>query len=151
MIRTMKSSSLSNAQKTELTFGINAYLRPLELSKYQAWGTLVLEVALYTPGTFPSDPDIGCGLNYHLFRDIDYMNNTFAEKLKSQVVKYLEDIPLNSVKFTAYKGDISEYAGVYFMLITFNDSSNLVTVVTALKEDGNNRIDYSQFFQIVNL
>ena len=147
----MKSSSLSNAQKTELTFGINAYLRPLELSKYQAWGTLVLELALYTSGTFPSDPDIGCGLNYHLFRDIDYMNNTFAEKLKSQVVKYLEDIPLNSIKFTAYEGDISEYAGVYFMLITFNDSSNLVTVVTALKEDGNNRIDYSQFFQIVNL
>ena len=147
----MKSSSLSNAQKTELTFGINAYLRPLELSKQQAWGTLVLELALYTPGTFTSDPDIGCGLNYHLFRDIDYMNNTFAEKLKSQVVKYLEDIPLNSIKFTAYEGDISEYAGVYFMLITFNDSSNLVTVVTALKEDGNNRIDYSQFFQIVNL
>ena len=145
----MKASSLSNAQKSELTFDINGF--PLELSKYQAWGTLIAQLALYTPGTFPSDPRIGCGLTYQLFNDEDHMNNIFVPKLEKQVNDYLPDIPLKGIRFIPYTGNISEYAGVYFMTITFNDADQLVTVVTAMKENGDNRIDFSQFFEIVNL
>ena len=130
----MKASSLSNAQKSELTFDINAFDRPLELSKYQAWGTLIAQLALYTPGTFPSDPRIGCELTYQLFNDEDHMNNIFVPKLEKQVADYLPDIPLKGIRFIPYTGNISEYAGVYFMTITFDDAGNLVTVVTAMKE-----------------
>ena len=147
----MKASSLSNSQKSELTFDINAFDRPLELSRYQAWGTLVVQLAFYTPGTFPSDPRIGCGLTYELLHDEDYMNNTFVPKLEKQVTTYLPDIPLDHIRFIPYTGKISEYAGVYFMTITFQDVDQLVTVVTAMKENGDQRIDFSQFFQIDTL
>lgn len=147
----MKASSLSNSQKSELTFDINGFNKPLELSRYQAWGTLIAQLALYTPGTFPSDPKIGCGLTYQLFNDEDHMNNIFVPKLEKQVSDYLPDIPLKGIRFIPYTGNISEYAGVYFMTITFDDVDKLVTVVTAMKENSNSRIDFSKFFEIVNL
>ena len=37
------------------------------------------------------------------------------------------------------------------MTITFQDADQLVTVVTAMKENGDQRIDFSQFFQIDTL
>ena len=141
----------SSPERREFSNIMKASNKPLELSKYQAWGTLIAQLALYTPGTFPSDPRIGCGLTYQLFNDEDHMNNIFVPKLEKQVNDYLPDIPLKGIRFIPYTGNISEYAGVYFMTITFNDADQLVTVVTAMKENGDNRIDFSQFFEIVNL
>lgn len=144
------AKKLTEAQKTELSFLINNYQKPLEYTKFEAWGHQILEIALYEPGTFPSDPGIGVGLNKKLFNDIDYMNNTVAESIKSQVEKYLPDIPLASIQFVEYDGGgVNSYDGVVIMMITFEVYANqMTTVVTALSGNrDDDKIDFSKFFE----
>ena len=144
------ASNLTEAQKTELSFLINKYQKPLEYTKFEAWGHQIMDIALYQPGTFPSGTSIGVGLNKKMFNDLDYMNNTVAEAIKQQVNKYLPDIPLSNIKFSEYTdGGVDPYEGVVIMLITFESYSNeMTTIVTALSgNDNDDRIDFSRFFE----
>ena len=133
-------------QKSELTFVINEFQKPLELTKFQAWTQQILTILLMEPGSFPSIPTLGCGLNYQMFKTVDYLNSSFSRKAASQIEEYLGEIPFDSISFSEY----SEDASVIILYIKFTETASTIkTVVVAMKEDETtHRIRFSDYFTI---
>ena len=137
-------AKLSEDQKTELTFQMDAFNKPLELTKYQAWAQEVITVMMMEPGTLPSSPLCGCGFNAQLMKDVEYLNNTVSAKVNNMVEEYLEEIPFDSISFEEYDIDKS----VILVYINFTTSSMTVqTVVTAMSANKTSGgIDFSNYF-----
>lgn len=127
-------------EKTELLLSINAFEQPAEASGATAWGNLVANLLFMTPGTIPSDPEMGCDIAQYEFSFIDEVQEELEEKIQNQISTYLPDIPIESVEIK--NGYDQGEPNVLYITLTFtiNDSENNVAVVAA--EKVNNLINF---------
>lgn len=119
------NTSFSDYRKKELTFNLNPFDQPSELTGTEAWARLILTIAFMEEGTMPSLPMIGCG-----FGNISYENETSLRdarltKLEQQVKTYYPDIPLDSITF-----ETKEYNGSKVGIFIINFITEMQTIET---------------------
>lgn len=120
------------SEKTEQVLGINAFNEPLEKSGPNAWAQLVATIAFMTPGTMPTDPEMGCNIQKYQFSFIDDKRDEIEQSITDQVRTYLPDIPLESVEITTRT--LEKGNTVLMIILTFNfDNIQDVAVVAAEK------------------
>ncbi len=117
------------ANKKELVLSINVFNKPTELSGPKAWCQLILNLCFLRPGTFPSVPDMGVGIQDYEYEFIDSTISILNTKINDQVRTYLPDIPLESVKVKSVDGANGEK--ILMIVINLIDNGAIVTEVIA--------------------
>lgn len=85
------------SNKKELQLGINSFDNPTELTGIKAWSQLMFQLIFLMPGTYPSMPEMGVGIENYQFDFIDDVVRTLNTSIIEQQRTYLSDIPLTSV------------------------------------------------------
>lgn len=94
------SSSGLESNKIESTLDINSFDKPKELSGIAAWSQLILNLLFLKPGTYPSMPEMGIGIENYQY---DFLDDTIAQlqnAITKQQQEYLPDIPLTAVQIS---------------------------------------------------
>lgn len=108
----MITPSPLESTKKELVLEINSFDKPKELSNVDAWSQLITNLIFLRPGTYPSMPSLGVGIEDYQY---DFLEDTIAE-LSAAIIEqqrvYLQDIPLNGLNINKI-----EYNGQPTLLI----------------------------------
>ena len=111
----------SEYRKKELQLSINSFDNPTELSGPEAWAQLILQLLFLEPGSYPTYPDMGIGLENYQFDYLDDVIRKLSADIIDQQSKYLPDIPLVDVSL-----EPRDYNGEKILMIylTFNSDMN---------------------------
>lgn len=127
------------SQKTEQLLGINNFNKPAEVSGVQAWANLISNLLFLVPGTYPTDPEMGCNIQQYQFSFVDQSKELIESSIRDQCGKYLPEIPLESVTITNEKLPSGNYALLIVLAFTMESDDN-VAVIAA--EKNNNIINF---------
>ena len=72
-----------NIEPREVTFDLNEFNEPLEVTGPDAWIRDIVAMIFYEPGTFADDPSAGVGINYETYDFDREAVRTVQEKLNS--------------------------------------------------------------------
>lgn len=116
------------SSKKELSLGINVFNKPTELSGPNAWSQLILNLLFLRPGTYPSQPSMGIGIQDYDYEFLDAAISKLDTEINSQIRIYLPDIPLDgvSVQSTIYNGKT-----ILMIVIQLVVNGGIVTSVVA--------------------
>lgn len=115
--------------KKELSLSINSFNEPTELVGKNAWIKLVLHLLYINKGTYPSNPDLGIGINTYDFTFMDDAIERLQTELTDQTRTYLQDIPINSIEVDT--AELSSGKKALLIIITFVDDGRYDTAVVA--------------------
>lgn len=128
------------AQKKELVLGFNSFNNPTEVSGVNAWVKLITHLLFLKKGTYPSDPNIGIGIQTYDYTFIDDIKDELQEDITIQVRTYLPDVPFDS----CIVDKTTTSNGIVLLLIIINfivENGDLETVAVAA-EASNNIINF---------
>ena len=130
--------AVTEANKVELGLGTNVFNKPVEYKGYKAWCQLILNLIFLRPGTYPSIPTMGVGIQDYDYEYLDDVKDSVKANIESQIKTYLPDVPLNSVEVKGI-----DYNGRKIMMIVLSliDDGRIVTSVVA-SEITNKLIDF---------
>ena len=117
------------SDKTELLLSINSFDNPTQLTDVKAWAQLMTNLIFLEPGTYPSMPAMGVGIESYQY---DFMDEAFPElnaAIINQQQTYLPDIPLEAVSLEPY-----DYGALRILLIhlTFSTNAGRASVAVAV-------------------
>ena len=126
------------ANKKELGLSTNVFNKATEYQGKTAWFQLILNLIFLRPGTYPSIPNMGVGLQDYEYEYIDDVKDHIRNKIEEQVNLFLPDVPLASVEVTSV-----EYEGktILLIVISLEDNGQIVTGAVA-SEVTNHLIDF---------
>ena len=126
------------ANKKELGLSTNVFNKATEYQGKTAWFQLILNLIFLRPGTYPSIPNMGVGLQDYEYEYIDDVKDNIRNKIEEQVNMFLPDVPLASVEVTSV-----EYEGktILLIVISLEDNGQIVTGAVA-SEVTNHLIDF---------
>ena len=126
------------ANKKELGLSTNVFNKATEYQGKTAWFQLILNLIFLRPGTYPSIPNMGVGLQDYEYEYIDDVKDNIRNKIEEQVNLFLPDVPLTSVEVTSV-----EYEGkpILLIVISLEDNGQIVTGAVA-SEVTNHLIDF---------
>ena len=126
------------ANKKELGLSTNVFNKATEYQGKTAWFQLILNLIFLRPGTYPSIPNMGVGLQDYEYEYIDDVKDNIRNKIEEQVNLFLPDVPLASVEVTSV-----EYEGktILLIVISLEDNGQIVTGSVA-SEVTNHLIDF---------
>ena len=126
------------ANKKELGLGTNAFNKPVEYTGYKAWCQLILNLLFLRPGTYPSIPEMGIGIQDYDYEFLDDVKENIQSNIEGQIKTYLPNIPLDSIELQSV-----DYNGRRILMIVINliDNGQTVTSVVA-SEITNKLIDF---------
>ena len=126
------------ANKKELGLSTNVFNKATEYQGKTAWFQLILNLIFLRPGTYPSIPNMGVGLQDYEYEYIDDVKDNIRNKIEEQVNLFLPDVPLSSVEVTSV-----EYEGktILLIVISLEDNGQIVTGAVA-SEVTNHLIDF---------
>ena len=126
------------ANKKELGLSTNVFNKATEYPGKTAWFQLILNLIFLRPGTYPSIPNMGVGLQDYEYEYIDDVKDNIRNKIEEQVNLFLPDVPLASVEVTSV-----EYEGktILLIVISLEDNGQIVTGAVA-SEVTNHLIDF---------
>ena len=126
------------SDKKELGLGTNVFNKPVEYVGKNAWFQLIMNLIFLRPGTYPSIPTMGVGIQDYEYEFIDDVKDNIKEAIEGQVKTFLPDVPLESVDVSSV-----DYNGkaILLIVITLNDNGELVTGAVA-SEVANKLIDF---------
>ena len=135
----MLTSGPLESNKTEKSLELNSFDKPKELKGLAVWSQLMLNLIFLTPGSYPSLPEMGVGIDKYQY---DFMDDTIAELsavIVNQQQKYLPDVPLAGVQI----GKV-EHDGQPILLIQmlFNDEIGTVSSAIAINTSKRNFLDF---------
>lgn len=93
----ISATSVLESNKKELQLSINSFDNPTELTGIKAWSQLMLQLIFMEPGTYPSLPDMGVGIESYQYDFMDDILSQLSAKIIQQQRDYLSDIPLTAV------------------------------------------------------
>ena len=126
------------ANKKELGLSTNVFNKATEYQGKTAWFQLILNLIFLRPGTYPSIPNMGVGLQDYEYEYIDDVKDNIRNKIEEQVNLFLPDVPWTSVEVTSveYEGKTS-----LLIVISLEDNGQIVTGAVA-SEVTNHLIDF---------
>ena len=135
----MQSSGPLESSKSELTLEINSFDKPKELSSVGAWSQLLLNLMFTRPGTYPSMPELGIGIEDFQYEFLDSAIDQLTTAITTQQQTYLPDIPLSGVQVSRI-----EKGGQPILIIQlfFNLDSGISNSAIALNVSKRNFLDF---------
>lgn len=130
--------SYGQFQRIEVGFGLDNFSKPIAYSGKEAWVRQVIQLCLYEPGSIPSNPTIGIGMNRYDFLledDRDKLQN----EINRQVPIFFPDMPFD--KCIVLPTD-DEDGNIIYLVITLTTRGEDNTVVVAVRK-GYNYIDFA--------
>ena len=127
------------SSKTELTLGINSFDNPKELNDVAAWSQLMLNLIFLRPGTYPSMPQMGVGIESYQYEFIDEAIDELSAAITTQQQNFLPDIPLAGTK--VYKID-SDGQPVLVIQFVFNTNAGTTSTAVAINMSKRNFLDF---------
>lgn len=126
------------ANKKELGLSTNVFNKATEYQGKTAWFQLILNLIFLRPGTYPSIPNMGVGIQDYDYEYIDDVKDNIRNKIEEQISLFLPDVPLASVEVTSV-----EYEGktILLIVISLDDNGQIVTGAVA-SEITNRLIDF---------
>ena len=126
------------ANKKELGLSTNVFNKATEYKGKTAWFQLILNLIFLRPGTYPSIPNMGVGIQDYEYEFLDDVKDNIQAAIQEQVKTFLPDIPLENVEVTNV-----DYNGKSILLIaiSLNDNGEIVTGAVA-SEVTNKLIDF---------
>ena len=100
------------SDKLELLLSINSFDNPTQLSEIKAWAQLMTNLIFLEPGTYPSMPEMGVGIESYQYDFMDEALEELNAKIITQQQAYLPDIPLQAVTLEPY-----DYGALRILLI----------------------------------
>ncbi len=85
------------SNKKELQLSINSFDNPTELTGIKAWSQLILQLIFMEPGTYPSLPEMGVGIENYQYDFLPDILSQLASSIIQQQRTYLSDVPLTGV------------------------------------------------------
>lgn len=122
-------------EKKELGLNTNAFGKAVEYKGKKAWFQLILNLLFLRPGTYPSIPTMGIGIQDYEYEAIDDVKDNIQMKIQDQIKAFLPDIPLDSVEI-----DTVDYNGQAILLITINLIDNGQIVTGAIASETTNKL-----------
>lgn len=123
-------------QKKELGWGLNAFNRPVEYSGVNAWVRLLTNLLFMIPGTYPTSPTMGIGLQTYRFEFEDILLSELQAKIEYQIQTYLPGIPIHSVNVST-----ETVEGTKVLVIQFDfqvSDQDLQTAYVAMESTASN-------------
>lgn len=115
----------NESQKSECLLSISPFNTPAELAGVEAWCDLIIRLIMLKPGTYPSLPNMGVGLDSYEYETIDAVLGMLVEKINSQVKTYLPDIPVDKIEAVTHPW---RHDTLIIFIIQFSHQSDLPTV-----------------------
>ena len=138
-VLSMLTSGPLESSKTELALEIDSFDKPKELSNAKAWSQLMLNLIFLKPGTYPSIPEMGVGIEDYQYDFLEDAISELSAKIVNQQKTYLPDIPLSEVQVT--KIDKSGQP-VLIIQFSFNEGSDIVNTAAAINVSKRNFLDF---------
>ena len=135
--------SYNEYQKKELGLGLNAFNRPSEYSGIDAWVRLIAELFFTIPGTHPTEPDLGVGIQLYRFSMFDEIKSSLEEKMNRQIRTYLPDIPIGSVTATTEQFNGND---ILFVQLEFRVTDGDLKTAFVAVNNVNKTLDYATAF-----
>lgn len=128
--------------KSELFLELDSFDKPKTTNNVGAWSQLILNLLFLLPGTYPSLPNMGIGLQLYEYEYLDDAIDEITSKIESQQQLYLPDIPLTEVDISKYYPKNSPDP-VLLIHLTFTTNENKSeTSVIALNTDKKRFIEF---------
>lgn len=93
----MQTAGPLESTKIETTLEIDSFDKPKELVDVAAWSQLILNLLFLRPGTYPSLPEMGIGIDRFQYDFVDDAIAELSATISAQQQKYLPDVPLEQV------------------------------------------------------
>ena len=123
------------ANKKELVLGTNVFNKPTELTGINAWAQLLVHLLFLRPGTYPSIPRMGVGIQDYEYDFMDAAVDKLNDEIPSQINTYLPDLPMESVKVSSVNVQGKQ---ILLVAIQLYDNGTITTVAVAAEV--NNRL-----------
>ena len=128
--------STLESNKKELQLSINSFDNPTELTGIKAWSQLILQLIFMQPGTYPSLPEMGVGIEDYQYDFMDDVLSQLAADIIQQQRTYLSDIPLTAV--TVEPRDVRGET-IMLIMLTFDVERGEQTSVIAVNASPKSR------------
>lgn len=127
------------ANKKELGLSTNVFNKQTEYQGKTAWFQLILNLIFLRPGTYPSIPNMGVGIQDYEYEYIDDVKDNIRNKIEEQIKLFLPDVPLASVDVNSVNYDGKT---ILLIIISLNDNGQIVTGAVASEVTKNRLIDF---------
>lgn len=127
------------SQKKEELLSLNSFDKPAELSGVKAWCDLIIRLIMMRPGTYPSLPSMGVGLDDYEYSTIESVISELTTRINDQVKTYLPDIPVDTITSTTqqWKQDT-----LLIFIIQFSSEKDDLPVVSVISYKVKNIINF---------
>lgn len=132
-------ANLSQYQRIELGFDLDDFKKPICYSEKDAWVHQILQLCIMDPGTIPSNPTIGVGMNNYEFL-LEDDRRKLASEINRQVPIFFPDMPFQNA--TVQSPTEEEDQDILYIFLTFLVNTELETAVVAVKK-GYKYIDFA--------
>lgn len=123
------------SSKAELRLAINSFDKPDELSDVRAWSQLLLNLIFLRPGTYPSVPKMGVGIENYQYDFLDSAINELSAAIITQQQMYLPDIPLSGVQVSKVTHSGHEILIIHMMFTTSDSQSDTAIAINTSKRN----------------
>ena len=135
----MLTSGPLESNKTEKTLEINSFDKPKELTGLAAWSQLMLNLIFLKPGSYPSIPEMGVGIENYQYDFIDDAIAELSAVIVNQQQKYLPDVPLSGVQIGKVEQNGQQ---ILVIQMLFNDELGTVSSAVAINTSKRNFLDF---------
>ena len=135
----MLMSNPLESSKKELLLEVNSFDKPTELSGVSAWSQLLLNLIFLKPGTYPSVPEMGIGIENYQYDFMDDAIGELSAKITEQHKKYLSDIPLAGVNVSKLEKNGQP---ILIVQLFFNAESGTTSSAIAINVSKRNFLDF---------
>ena len=127
------------SSKTETALQINSFDKPDELNDVKAWSQLLLNLIFLKPGTYPSLPEMGVGIEDYQYDFLEEAVSELSTQITTQQQTYLPDVPLSGVQISKM-----EQSGQPILVIQlfFSTESGDTSSAIAINTSSRNFLDF---------
>jgi hypothetical protein len=114
-----------NSVKIEHVLGVDNFKNSAKFTGLYSLGALIQTLLLTEPKTYPSNPEIGVGIELYSFEAInEQMINTLRREIKLQINTFIPNVYLEEVIIQKIENENSNVNSLGIMVIVNNKSSS---------------------------
>lgn len=106
----------------ELSFSLDDFRQQKVLYDGEAYGNMSKRLCLMRKGTFPSDPNMGIGIDTYRFHDLDILTGgPLKDEIYNQHITYIPSLTIEDIQLSTLK-----YRGAWILYIDIICLSDVV-------------------------
>lgn len=135
----MVSSDTLDSNKKETSLQINSFDKPNELTGVAAWSQLMLNLIFLKPGTYPSLPEMGVGIEDYQYDFFEEAVEALSSAITEQQKVFLPDVPLSGIKISKLEKNGQP---ILVIQLFFDTNEGVETSAIAINTSKRNFLDF---------